>query len=81
MTLEAAVLWLFAGDVIATLGTLPRVTLTLEGLLAPKAFVQTRVIVFAPTESEKLFVLALPDATALSVQVVPPGIVALPLTV
>jgi hypothetical protein len=69
------------GSVIATTGARPRVTLTLTGVLGPKALVQETVIVLPPSESATEFVLVLLDALPLTVQVVPPGMVVLPLTV
>jgi hypothetical protein len=78
---EAAVVFSpSAGAVIATAGGSPRVTVT-EPEPVPKLLVQSTTIELAPIASEALLVVALPDAEPLTVQLVPPGIDAAPLTV
>ena len=76
----AEVFVLLAGDVIATTGTPPRVTVT-EAEPGPNAFVHATVIVLAPTARVTELVAVLVDAAPLAVQVVPDGIVVAPLTV
>jgi hypothetical protein len=71
---------LFAGDVIATTGTLPRLTTTVC-VAEPKELVHVTGIVFAPSTSGTEFVLALAEAAPLTVHVVPAGIAVLPFTV
>jgi hypothetical protein len=68
-----------AGDVITTAGALPRVTVIDAEPTVP--LVQDTVIVFEPSARARLFVVALVEATPFTVQVVPDGIEAAPLTV
>ena len=75
------VLVLLAGAVIATVGTPPRLTVTGVDVPVPNALVQATVMVFAPTFRLTELVVALPEAAPLTVQVVPAGIEAAPLTV
>lgn len=77
----AVVFVLFAGAVIATTGTLPRVTLTLAGVPAPNWLVQLTVSVLEPTLSGVLLLVALEEATPATVHPVPAGIEAAPPTV
>jgi hypothetical protein len=75
-------LLLFAGDVIAATGVLPRLTVIVEAGDGPNALVQTSEIVLAPiVGSATELVEVLVDETPLIVQVVPAGIVDPPLTV
>ncbi len=69
------------GAVMATIGMLPRFTVTLAALLGPYAFVQETAISFAPMPSETELVVALPESAPPTVQVVAPGIAADPPTV
>jgi hypothetical protein len=71
----------FAGEVTTTVGTEPRLTVTLTGVLVPNALVQDTGMVFAPVLSETELVEVLVEDAPLTVQVVPPGIVVDPLTV
>jgi len=77
---ETVLFELLAGDAIATTGT---GTPLLEKLAlpGPNALVQTTVIVNAPFGTVKEFVVALLEALPFTVQVVPAGIEATPLTV
>ena len=75
------VLVLLAGEVIAITGTAPRFTVTVAGVLVPNALVQDTVMVFAPLLRATELVVALVDEAPLTVQVVPLGIEAAPLTV
>jgi hypothetical protein len=70
-----------AGEVIATTGTEPRLTVTVAGVLVPNSLEQETVIVLAPVLRATLLVVALEVAVPFTVQVVPPGIEAEPLTV
>jgi hypothetical protein len=76
----AVVLVPSAGEVIATDGTLPRLTVT-DFVSVPNALEHTTVIVLAPSESETLLLVVLVDAALFTVQVVPLGIELPPLTV
>ena len=69
-----------AGAVIATDGTTPRVTV-IEFEPLPKMLAQATTIELAPIASAALLVVALLDAAPLTVQLVPPGIAAVPFTV
>lgn len=73
-------LLLFAGAVIVTVGTPPRVTVTVA-VFEPNAFEQATAIVLAPVARPTLLVEVLVEAAPLTVQVVPLGIVEPPLTV
>jgi hypothetical protein len=75
-----ALLLLFAGDVITTVGTDPRLTVIVAALL-PNALVHETLMVFAPVLSATELVVPPLDALPLTVQVVPPAIVAEPSTV
>lgn len=77
----AEVLVLSAGEVIATTGTEPRLTVTVAGVPAPKVFEHATVIRLPPIDSEELLVVALAEGLPPTVHVVPPGIEAFPLTV
>jgi hypothetical protein len=68
------------GAVMTTAGPLPKFTFT-ASLPGPNEFVQTTVIVLAPAESATELVEVLVELLPLTVQVVPPGIELLPLTV
>jgi hypothetical protein len=57
------------GDVIATTGVTPRVTVTLVVLLSPKGLLQSSVKVLAPRLRATLFVVALVVATLLILHV------------
>lgn len=81
MTALAAVFVPLLGEVIATLGTDPRLTVIGPADALPKAFVQLTVMLLAPVARLTLLVAPLAEAAPLTVQVVPPGIVAEPLTV
>ena len=72
---------LLAGDVIATTGALPRLTMIDTGVLVPNELAQDTEIVFAPKTSATELVVAVVEAAPLTVQVVPDGIVVAPLTV
>jgi len=75
------VLVLFAGAVITTAGTLPRITL-IVAVLGPNALVQVTVTVLLPmVGSETELVPVLLDAPPLTVQAVPTGMVVDPSTV
>ena len=79
--IEVAVVFvLFAGDVIAITGALPRLTTT-DALPVPNELVQATAIVFAPVARDTELVDGVVVATPLTVQVVPDGIVVAPLTV
>jgi hypothetical protein len=70
-----------AGELIVVTGALPRITWT-TAWPGPNELVQMIVIVLLPiVGSATELVVALVDDTPLIVQVVPPGIVAAPLTV
>ena len=71
---------LLAGDVIATAGALPRLTV-IVALPGPNELVQVTVMVLAPTARATELVLGVVDAVPLTVQVVPDGIVVAPPTV
>jgi hypothetical protein len=77
----AVVLVPSAGEVIVTLGAVPRLTVTVAGVLVPNALVQDAVMAFAPTLSATEFVEVLVELLPLTVQVVPPGIEVPPSTV
>ena len=69
-----------AGELIATVGTARPVPETVV-VVGPNALVQTTGMVNGPDGTVKAFVVALVDATPFTVQVVPAGIDAAPLTV
>ena len=68
------------GAVIATTGGFPRVTVT-ESEPLPNMLVQSTTIELAPIASAALLVVALAEADPLTLQLVPPGIAAVPFTV
>ena len=68
------------GEVITTIGAEPRLTV-ITACPVPNAPVQATVIVLAPVTKLTELVVVLVDATPLTVQVVPDGIVDVPLTV
>ena len=70
-----------AGELIATVGAFPRLTITDAVADGPNALVQTTLIVLAPTTSETELVEVLVLLAPATVQVVPAGIVDPPLTV
>ncbi len=70
-----------AGEVITTVGVVPRLTVTLAGVLPPKALVQTPVLVLLGELSLYVWAYDLVEAAPLTVQVVPAGMVDPPLTV
>ena len=69
-----------AGEVIATVGTIP-LTVAVAVLPAPKALVHWTLIVLEPATIGREFVVALVELVPFTVQVVPAGIVVLPSTV
>ncbi len=82
--IEAAVVFvLLAGEVIATTGTVPRLTVITAGVPAPKALEQATVMVLLPVLSAALLVDGLVEFVPLTVQVVPAGndVPPVPLTV
>jgi len=76
----AAVVLLSAGALIATTGTLPRMTVTGADPL-PNVFEQATVMLLVPSDNATGLVTPLAELVAPTLQVVPPGIVVEPLTV
>ena len=70
-----------AGAVIAATGVLPRLTVTVAAVEAPNALLQITLIELAPSESATELVVALVLLAPFTVQVLPAGIDAAPLTV
>ncbi len=70
-----------AGDVIAIVGTLPRLTVIGPAAPLPKALEQATEIEFDPVFKPTELVVVLVEAAPLTVQVVPAGIEPAPLTV
>lgn len=80
LTWVAVVFVPLLGEVTATTGVRPWLTV-IECCPDPKALLHATVTVFAPPLSATELVVAELDAAPATVQVVPPGIVGLPLTV
>src|SRR4051794_2670637 len=70
-----------AGELIVVTVGLPRVTTAVEVVAEPNALVHVALMLFAPRTSETVLVDALDEAAPFTVQVVPAGIDATPLTV